>query len=224
MAVGFGEARELTRFPVEFAAFNNHAAQRCSVSAEKLGGRMYHDIGSVFYRTDEVGSTKSIVHDKRNVMTMRDFGNGFNVYEISAGISDGFDVKRFGFVVDGLFEVTNIVGINKSGGNTEFGQGNAEQVVRTTIERACRNEVVARFGYIENGVGDGRRTGCHRNSGSSAFEYCHPLIDHRSGGIGKPCVNISGISQSKSPCCLFRVVEYIRCCLVNRHGACACGV
>ena len=72
--VGFGNGRILSGgLPVKFAGVHDDASQGGAVTADKLGGGMDHDIRAVFDGTDQIGGTKGVVNDQRNLMSV---GNG----------------------------------------------------------------------------------------------------------------------------------------------------
>ena len=60
--------------PVELAGVNDDAAQRGAVAADKLGGRMDNDVGTMLDRADQVGRAEGVIDDKRNALLVCDSG------------------------------------------------------------------------------------------------------------------------------------------------------
>ena len=82
--IGFirrGQSRKFVgvRLPVEFAAVDDHAAERAGVAVKVLGGGMGDDIRAEFDRAAVDRGREGVVHDQRNPMRMRDAGELLNV-------------------------------------------------------------------------------------------------------------------------------------------------
>ncbi len=61
--VGFGNGRISAGCrPVKLTGIHNDTAKGCAMTAQKLGGRMYHNIRTVFNRAQQIRRTESIVH------------------------------------------------------------------------------------------------------------------------------------------------------------------
>ena len=65
------------------------------MSADKFRGRMYDNIGSVFNGTDQIGGRKGRVHHQRNLVSVCDFCNGFQVYQVGIRIPKSFYENGF---------------------------------------------------------------------------------------------------------------------------------
>src|SRR5690606_42040993 len=75
------ETRILARLrPVEGAAGNNDAADGITLAADELGKRMDDYVCAMLYRADEVGRSKRVVHNQRQAMFARHFGNPGDIH------------------------------------------------------------------------------------------------------------------------------------------------
>ena len=62
-------SRILSRsFPVKSSRINDNASKCCSVPADKLCGRMYDNIRSMFDRPNPIRRSKRIIHHKRDLI------------------------------------------------------------------------------------------------------------------------------------------------------------
>ena len=69
--VGLGDPGILAGcLPVEAAAVNDHTADSCSMSADKLGSRMYYDVCTILNGTNQERSCKGGIHYQGNIMLM----------------------------------------------------------------------------------------------------------------------------------------------------------
>ena len=73
---GLGDLRELaTRYPVELARIDDHAADSRAMPANKLVRRVHHDIRTMLNRTAKVGRRERVVDHQRDARRVSDLGN-----------------------------------------------------------------------------------------------------------------------------------------------------
>ena len=87
-------------FPVELAAFHDHAADGRAVAADELGGGMDHDVRAVLDGPDQVGSAEGIVF-KRKVFDVS-FAEMMNDDKIEKSVDNLFAIysKHLKIAVD----------------------------------------------------------------------------------------------------------------------------
>lgn len=76
------------------------------MSSDEFSCGVNYDVGAVLDRTNEVWSAESVVDDKRNVVTVGDFGDFVDVEDVGVGVAESFSVEASSggcdSVVDGL--------------------------------------------------------------------------------------------------------------------------
>ena len=203
--------------PVKFAGIHNDAAQGGAVAADKLGGRVDHDVRAVLDGTDQVGSAEGVVNYQGQAVLMGDFGNGVDIGDIAVGVAQGLEVDGLGVLLNGALDFRKVVRIHKGGGNAELGQGVGQQVIAAAVDGLLGDNVIARLSQSLNGVGDSRRTGSQSQGRHAALQSCQALFQYILGGVGQTAVDVARIRQAKPRRRMGRIAEYVRRRLINRH-------
>ena len=73
--------------PVEFAVFNDQAAQGRAVAADEFRSRMDDDVSAVFERTEEERRSEGVVNDDRKAVFVGDVCDGFEVRNIDGRVA-----------------------------------------------------------------------------------------------------------------------------------------
>ncbi len=192
--VGFGKAWKFTAcFPVKSSAVNDDASDRGSVSADEFRCGMYHDIGAIFNRTDQIRSGKGIVYHQRDSMCMGDNRQLFNIRYVRIGIAQGFYVDRFCIILDRRFHFFILKGIYEGGCNSVFRQGMRQKIIRSAVNIFRSHNVISRMRQILKRIGNRRCAGCHRKRRRAAFQSRNSFFEHIRRGIRQPSVNIPGV-------------------------------
>src|SRR5690348_11146300 len=79
---GFEQLGKAALVPGKPAAIDDDAADRGTMPADELGGRMDHDIGAVFDWPAQVGRCESVVDHQRKVVIVRDGGYGLDIEDV----------------------------------------------------------------------------------------------------------------------------------------------
>ena len=119
--------------PVEVAAVHDDAAQRGAMAADKLGGRVHHDVCAVLDGTDEVRGAEGVINDQRQAVLVGDGCNGVDIRDVAVGVAQRFQIHSLGIGLDGCFHLCKVVGIHEGGVDAELGQGVSQQVVAAAI-------------------------------------------------------------------------------------------
>ena len=218
--VYFGELRELAASrPVELSTVHDDTAKSRSMTADKLGGGMNHDVGAVFQRTNQVGRSEGVVDDHRNLVLVGDFRNGLDVRDVGIGIAESLDQDKLGVVLDGALDFVQVVDIHEGGIHAEGAKGVLQQVVGTAIDGALGHHMVAFAGEGRNGVGKGCRTGCDGKACDASFQGGDALFKNILGGVGKAAVDVARVLQVETVGGVLGAVEHVRGGLVDRNGA-----
>ena len=189
------------------------------MTADEFGRRMHHNVCAVFKRAYQIGGGKGGIHHQRNFVCVRYRRHFFNVDQSGVGVADGFNKQRLRVAVDRVFKRVFLVRVHKGGGDTILGQGVLQQVVGTAVNGFGGDDVVARAGEVQEGVGDRRRTGRHAQRRHAAFQRRNALLKSVHRGVGQTAVNVARVRQTEPCRRVSRVFEHIRSGLINRYCA-----
>ena len=74
--------------PWEFTRIDNNATECGAMPAQVFSQRMHHNVSAEFKRAQQVWCCHGIVNDQRHAMAMGNFGDGFDVGDITQWIAD----------------------------------------------------------------------------------------------------------------------------------------
>ena len=127
--IRFRKARKATGAkPVELAGVNNDTANGVSVSTNKLGCRMHHDIRSVGDWIDNRWTCGCVVNDQWETVLVGDFCNGSNINGVQLWVTNRFSINGLGVRLNRCFKRTWVKGINKCCRNAKLWKRMAEEV------------------------------------------------------------------------------------------------
>ena len=104
------------------------------MSTNEFGGGVDHDVRTVFERTDPVGCAEGVVNDDRDPVLMGDLRDRVDVRDITVGVAKRFQIDRACVVLDGAFDLCQIVGIHESGFDPVLRQCVGEQVEAAAVD------------------------------------------------------------------------------------------
>ena len=136
--IWFRECRKFsTCFPVKFSTVNNHTSYGCPMSSDKFGGRMNHNICSIFNRSYQIRGGKCIINHKRYFMSMRNLCYFFNIYYIRVWISKRLYKYGFCILLNGLFHFMIVKRVNKSSCYSISRQRMRKKIIGSAINILC---------------------------------------------------------------------------------------
>ena len=219
--VGRGDGRIVARSrPVKGSAVHDDAAQRGSVAADELGGRVNNDVRAVLNGADEVGRAEGIVHHERQAVAVSNLGDGIQIGNVRVGVAERFQIDCTGFRTDGPLHLGKVMGIHEGCGDAERGQRMLKQVVGAAIDGLLCHDMAAVLRERLNRIADGRRTGSDCQRGHAALKSRKALFKHILGGVGQTAVNVACIRQAEACRRVGGIVKHIGTGLVDGHGAC----
>ena len=222
--VGLAQLGEFARGgPVEAARVDDDAAQRGAVAADELGGRVYHDVGSVFDGADEVGGAEGVVDDERDAVAVGYLGHGIDVDDARVGVAQRLDEDGLGVGLYGPLEVREVGRVDEGGGHAVGGQCVVEQVVGASVDGVGGDNVVAGDGQILDGVGDGGSSRGDGQCGDTPLECGDAPLEYILGRIAQTAVDVARLLQVEAGGGVGRVGKYVRGGLVDGYGPCVGG-
>ena len=82
------------------------------MTADELGGRVNHHVGSVLNGTDEERCSECVVNDNYGVMLMCYLRYAVDVSHAGVGIAEGLDDNRLGVLLECLIHCVEVRGVN----------------------------------------------------------------------------------------------------------------
>ena len=156
-------------------------------------------------------------------MGMGDICNCLNVNQVGIRIAQRLKENRLGIFINCLLEVGNVIRVNESSCNAVLRQGVGKVIIGTAVNGlGCYNVVTVLCQRLE-GIAQGCCTGCHCQSGGTAFQRRDTLFKNILGGVGQSAVDIACICKAKTCLCMIAVMEHIGSGLVNRNRSCVGG-
>ena len=123
------EGRELAAaFPVKLTAVYDNAADRRAVTADELCSGMDNNVCAVLERTEEVRRCECGVYNKRNLMSMCNGCDLFNVNQRCVRVTDGLDEDGLCLIVNRVFKSALFVRVYERCGDAVLRERVLEQM------------------------------------------------------------------------------------------------
>ena len=180
-------------FPVKLTAINNYTTDCCTMSADKLSCWMNNDISTIFKWTNKIWSCKCAIDYKRNVVSMCNLCNSFNICNFWIRIAKCLDIKSLCVILDCIFKILNIKRVNECCSNTVINDCMCKVVICTTINILCGYDMVTCKCKILNCISNGCCTWCYSKSCDTAFKSSHSLLENIFCRICKSAINVTCI-------------------------------
>ena len=142
---------------------------------------MYHHIGTMFDRTNEVGSAESVIDNEWNAVAVSHLSDSVEVGYIRIRVAEGLGIHRLGIWANCLFERFEVVDIHNRVANALSLERVSNQIERAAIEVVGSDNVVAVACDILQRIGCGSGTRSHSEGSHTTFEGCDALLKHRLG-------------------------------------------
>ena len=217
--IGSGQSRELVSVchPVEFAAVDDRAANRCVVSIHVFGRGMCDDIRAPLNGSAVNRGGKCVVDDQRNTMCMRCVCKTLDVKYYKSGIGDGLAKNSLGIRLESVLQfLVAAVGINESEINAHLAHGYVEQIECASVDGRSAYNVISASCNIEDTEEVSSLSGRSQHTGGTAFQGTDLSRDHIVGGILQTCIEITGRLKIEQFSHIFAGVIFKSCALNDR--------
>ena len=205
--------------PRELAAIDDDAADGRAVAAQKLGGRMDHDVRAVLDRPAQVRRRHRVVHDQWHAGIVRDLGHCSDIQNVHPRVGDGLAVHGARFRGDRFAEIFRIVWLDELDVDSHAPEADIELRIRPAVERAGRYQFVARAEQTGDRQELRRLSAGRRQTRHAAFQRRYALFEDVRGGIHDPRINVPELLQSEQRRGVVRVLKSEGSSLVNRDCA-----
>ena len=194
------------------------------MTADKLGGAVYHHIGTVLKRTNEDGS-KGIVHNEEDAMAMGYLCNGIQVGNIAIGIAKSLGIDNLGIGANGCLQGLQVIDVDDGVVHSLCGERMGDEVEGTTIEIVGSHNMVTVLKHILQSISHCCCSTGNCQASHTTLEGCHTALKYILGAVGQTAIDVTCIAQSETVGSMLGIAEYITGGLINGHCAgIACGV
>ncbi len=189
------------------SSVDQHSADRDSVPAEELGGRVVDEIRAMIEGLQQIRRREGRIHEQRQFRLVRDGGDRGNVEDLQSRVAECLAEEQPRVRANRLSPGIEVARANERGLDAEARQRIGKQIVRAAVERARGDEVRARAGdrrhrEVQRGLAARGRDGPH-----AAFERRHALLEHRVGRIGDARIDVPAALHVEERRRVVRVAE-----------------
>ena len=188
------------------------------MSAYPFGRRVDRHVCTPLERTEKVAAhTEGVVHHHAYAFAASHFHNRLIIRNIEGRIADVFKEYSLGAAVYEGLKVRGAVALCKAHLYAHIAECDGEHCEGASIEERLCHDVVAGAADVGDGEEHCRLAGSCRHSRNSAFERCHPLLEHLVGGVGDSCIYIARALQLEELRAVLHTVEGICSTLIYRN-------
>ena len=141
-------------------------------------------------------------------------GNPFDIHHIGIRIPQCLQENSLRIFTDCTFQFFFVKGINKSSYHPEIRKGMCQKIICAAIYVPGRHNMISLMGQILKGIGNRRRSRCHRQGSASSLQSRHPPFKYIFRRIGQSTVYITACGKGKSVGSILAVMKYIGRCLI----------
>ena len=222
--VRFGQLRKTARgVPVELAAVHQHATHHRAVTAQKLGGRVVHQVSAMLKRLHQPGRGEGAVHQQRQAGVVRDLRHVGNVQHVQPRVAQGLAEQEPRLGPDGGPPGVQVARVDKGGGDAEARQRVVQQVVRAAVQRTAGHDVRAGTGQRADGQVQRRLAAGGGDAAHTAFQRGHALFEHGGGRVADAAVHMARPLHVEERGGLLAALEHEGGAEVDGQRAGACG-
>lgn len=213
---GFGEVREVTIRPVELTRVDDSTTHRRTITAEVLRQRVDHDISTMIDGAAE-HRCQRIIYGEGEAVSMSNISYSGDIDEVKLGIAQRLSIDELGIGLDSCLEVLRILGIDEGRRDTEAGQRDAKEIVRTAIDAGGGYDMVPSTQQGEDRRSDSAHPACRSDGTDTTFKGCQALLKDVGRGVIEAGVEVSRDLQVKDPSSVVSAVKSEGIRLIKGH-------
>ena len=180
------------------------------MTSKKFGGRMYYNVCTMLYGTDQIRCAKGIVYNQRQTVFMSKGSQSVYIRDITVGISEGFNINGSCILPDCRLYFCKIMDIYKGCSNSEVRKRMGKQVIASTINGFLCDKMASVLPQSLKSIGNCRCAGSKGKGSYTAFQSRDPLFQNILRRICQTSVNISCIGKTKPRRRMSRIFKNIR--------------
>ena len=222
--VGFRQRGEaLRRLPIEGAAIHHQTADHDAVAAQELRGRVHHEVRAELKRPAEPRRGEGGVDEERHGGGMGGRGDGGNVQHFKAGVAQRLAEHQLRVRPHCRGEGFRRARIDERRLDAKPRQRVFQEIVRTAVQGARRDDVIPRRADGGDGEMQRRLPAGHRDGTDAALQRAHALLQHGVGGIREARIHMAGTLDVEEPDRVVRIREHEGRALIDGRGTSAGG-
>ena len=207
--------------PVEPAAFDQHAAERGSVSAEVFGRGVHDDVRAPVERPTQVRRGHRVVDHQRNTGAVRNARDRLDVQHVDLRVAERLGIQQARVVAQRGAEVVWLVGVDEGGLDSHLAQRHVELRVSPPVEQRRRNDVLTGLDDREDSCQLGRHPARRRKRRAPVFQCGDALFQYGDSRIADARVDVAERLQIEQARRVIGGVENVGGRLVDRRCAAA---
>ena len=122
------------------------------MSAQPLGEGVDDDVRTMIDGTLQIRGAEGGIHDQRQPMIVRNFGDGLDISYIQPGIAHRFAEEQLGLGGNGLGKILRIIRVHKVGVDIELRKDVFELRVAASVKIIGRNDFITRLAQVDDGI------------------------------------------------------------------------
>ena len=153
-------------------------------------------------------------------MRVCNIGDTLNINHLRVRITKCLNLDRCGILLDRCLNSFIIKRIYEGSLNAVIRKCMCQKVVCTTINILSCYDVISLMSNCLECISECCCTTSYCQSCHTTLECCDSLLERILCRICQSSVNVTGISQTETICCMLAVVKYIRRCQINWYCSC----
>ena len=169
--VGFWNPRIFAGcLPVKLSTVNDHASNRCSMTADKFRCGVNHQICTMFDRPDQIRCCKCRIYYQRNIVSVRDLCHLLQIDQIWIRISKCLYKYRFCIFLNGCLKRSFFLRVHKRCCHIVCERKSMRQkIVCAAVDGLGCHNMLSRLCKCLKCIGNCCRTGCYSQRCHTAF-------------------------------------------------------
>ena len=136
-------------------------------------------------------------------------------------VAQRLSVDKLGIGLDSCLEVLRILGIDEGRRDTEAGQRDAQEIIRTAVDAGGGDDMIPRTQQREDGRGDGAHPAGGSDRPDPAVDGCQALLQHVGRGIVEARIEVAGLGEIEDTGRMVAALEGEGIALIDGYGGSA---
>ena len=213
---GLGEVREVTIRPVKLTRVDHCTTHRRTITAEVLRQRVDHDISTMIDGSAEYGRQR-IIYGEGEAVSMGNISYSGDIDKVELGVTQRLSVDELGIGLDSCLEVLRILGIDEGRRDTEAGQRDAQEIVRTAVDAGGGDDMITSTQQGKNRRSDSAHATCRSDGTDTTFESCQALLKDVGRGVIEAGIEVGRDLQVKDPSSVVSTIKSEGIRLIKGH-------
>ena len=168
------------------------------MSADELGGRVYHNVGSVLDRTYNIRCAEGIVYNEWYVVAMCHLSHSLKIGYVRVRIAECLCIHHLGVGLYGSLQSLKVVYIDDGIGYTLCCESVGYEVERASIEVVGSYYVVAILQDVLQGIGHGGSSRSYGKTSHTTLKGSHTVFEDTLCRVGKTSVDVACVAQTEA--------------------------